>query len=90
MALLDFMKRYHPEDSENINMISVGFGMYRDAADHLAAQGRKEVERVKHDLKSGLFMFFYKVSFIVFIWRLEVGADFYVKFIIKAEVLWPH
>ncbi|XP_066929515.1 spatacsin-like [Clytia hemisphaerica] len=53
MALLDFMKRYHPEDVENLNMISVGFGMYREAAEHLEKQGRKEIERIKHDLKSG-------------------------------------
>ena len=53
MALLDFMKRYHPEDVENLNMISVGFGMYREAAEHLEKQGRKEIERIKHDLKAG-------------------------------------
>jgi len=27
--------------------------MYREAAEHLEKQGRKEIERIKHDLKSG-------------------------------------
>lgn len=60
MALLDFMQRHHPEDIENLNMISVGFGMYREAADNLEKQGHKEIERIKNDLRSG------KISFIKF------------------------
>jgi len=52
MALLDFMKRYHPEDIENLNMISVGFGMYREAAEHLQKQGLAEIERIKPYIKS--------------------------------------
>ena len=54
MALLDFMKRYHPDDMANLNMISVGFGMYREVAEHLQKQGLAEIERVKPFIK-GLF-----------------------------------
>ena len=53
MALLDFMQRHHPEDVENLNMISVGFGMYREAAEHLEKQGRKEIECIKNELRPG-------------------------------------
>lgn len=52
MALLEFMKKYHPEDMENLNMISVCFGMYREAARHLEDRGRAEIERIKFQLSS--------------------------------------
>ena len=57
MALLDFMQRHHPEDIENLNMISVGFGMYREAAENLEKQGRTKIERIKNDLRPGGYLF---------------------------------
>lgn len=52
MALLEFMKKYHPDDIENMNMISLCFGMYREAAQHLQAKGQAEIESIKHQLAS--------------------------------------
>ncbi|XP_057317052.1 spatacsin-like [Hydractinia symbiolongicarpus] len=51
IALLDFMKRYHPEDIENFNMISLGFGVYREFAQHLETTGNAEIKTLKDQLK---------------------------------------
>lgn len=45
------MKRYHPEDIENFNMISLGFGVYREFAQHLETTGNTEIKTVKDQLK---------------------------------------
>ena len=52
MALLEFMKNYHPNDSDTLNMISVCFGMYREAAQHLEQRGHSEITRIKTRLTS--------------------------------------
>ena len=50
LALLDFIRRYHPNDKEAFKTILIGFGMYRENAQHLEQTGHEEINNIKGKL----------------------------------------
>ncbi|XP_041372717.1 spatacsin-like [Gigantopelta aegis] len=47
IAILDYLKRFHPKDNENYTMVALNFTMYREIAQMLEENGRRIVELVK-------------------------------------------
>jgi len=53
-ALLDFLQKYHPNDIESFKMISLGFCMYREIAQHHNTTAYKQTLVVKDQIKGAI------------------------------------
>jgi len=42
-ALLDYIKKYHPNDTEKIDMLSIRFGMHREVGEQFEETGEKQI-----------------------------------------------
>ena len=52
MALVEFLKKYHPKDHDNFRIIAYGFGMYREMAKHHETVGHDDMNAIKDHLLS--------------------------------------
>ncbi len=50
-ALLDFIKKFHPDDTEKMDMLSKRFGMYREVGEQLEETGHKQIRLIKDKIK---------------------------------------
>lgn len=47
MAILDYLKRYQPDDNEAYTMVALKFTMYRDIAGMLVSCGYRSLKHLK-------------------------------------------
>lgn len=50
VAILDYLKRYQPDDSDAYTMVALKFTMYRDIAAMLEACGHRSLNQLKGKL----------------------------------------
>ena len=48
MAILDYLKRYGPDDTDAFTMVALKFSMYRDIAILLEEKGHNEMKKLKN------------------------------------------
>ena len=56
IAILDYLKRFHPKDNDNYTMVALNFTMYREIAHMLEENGRRNIELLK-DKPLGLCLY---------------------------------
>ena len=55
MAILDYLKRYQPDDSEAYTMVALKFSMFRDIANMLETCGQRALKHLKDKSLGELF-----------------------------------
>lgn len=68
LALLDYLKRYHPNDHETYTMVTLNFTMHREIASMLedaAYQQLKLLENKQIGKKSGVIFLYSKIIIII-------------------------
>ena len=49
-ALLNYVKRYHPEDSDKFDLLAARFGMHRETAEQLEESAYQKVHTIRERL----------------------------------------
>ena len=46
IALLEYIKKHHPNDTDKIEMLSIRFGMHREIGEQYEETGEKEIRAI--------------------------------------------
>ena len=47
VALMDYLRKQHPDDHEKMQMVSLKFGMFRELAKTTEEQAKKDLHRIR-------------------------------------------
>ena len=56
-ALVEFLKRYHPEDEENLKMVALGFDMHYEIAQEYEASATSSMKNITEKIRGMLLAF---------------------------------